>query len=364
MTQKSETMRLFVSALEPSSNLHLREVLKHLDNVKLSGIFDARLSEYRPLYDPSAKAVMGIVDALTKLPFFYNLIEHAAQEASRADVVLLMDGSGFNLPLAKRIKTRYPEKRIVYYILPQVWASRPKRVEKLERYCDELLGILPFETSYYPSGKARYVGHPLLDEIKVRRLPERTMGNIAFLPGSRVSEIKRLMPIFWELRRKMGNDIRPLLVIPPHFSRTQIARLYPGNREFEVVRNTHEALARAEYAFICSGTATLEAALIGTPFTLAYIAKKFDYFIGTKLFGIKQVGLANILLSHYDGSVMHDELLQEQVTVENLLQSYYNTDREKFAAKAKALKEYLRHGSSKAVANILNGNEEQKERRC
>lgn len=350
-------MKLFVSALEPSSNLHLREVLKHLDNVKLSGIFDARIGDSRPLYDPNTNAVMGIVDALKKLPFFYNLLEKAADSAADADTVLLMDGSGFNLPLAKKIKKRYPKKRIVYYILPQVWASRPKRVEKLERYCDELLGILPFETSYYPNGKARYVGHPLLDEIKVRRLPERTTGNIAFLPGSRVSEIKRLMPIFWELRRKMGNGIRPILVIPPHFSRTQIARLYPGNREFEIVRNTHEALARAEYAFICSGTATLEAALIGTPFTLAYIAKRFDYFVGTKLFGIKQVGLANILLSHYDGSALHDELLQNEVTVENLLKSYYNTDKARFAEQAKRLRTYIGHGSSENVADILIRNE-------
>ena len=358
-------MKLLVSALEPSSNLHLREVLKHIDshdgNIELLGIFDKRIDKGTPLYDISQMAIMGVVDALKKLPWFFKVADEMVTLAKEADKVLLMDSSGFNLPLAKKLKTAYPDKEIIYYILPQVWASRPKRVEKLERYCDRLLGILPFETDYYPGGKAEYVGHPLLDEITVERMNEDRRNIITFMPGSRPSEIKRLMPIFWELRRKMGNDIRPLLVIPPHFSRQQIARLYRGNREFEIVRNSHEALRRSDFAFICSGTATLEAALIGTPFTLAYIAKKLDFFIGTKLLGIKQVGLANIILSRHNGTTLHNELLQEDVTVDNLLREYYNTDRAKFAAKAKELKEYLGHGSSENVAKIIMRD---KERRC
>lgn len=345
-------MKLLVSALEPSSNLHLKEVLKHTHDVELLGIFDKQIKEGIPLYDISEMAIMGVVDALKKLRWFFKVADKMVALAAEADKILLMDSSGFNLPLAKKLKAKYPNKEIIYYILPQVWASRPKRVKKLEQYCDKLLGILPFEIAYYQS-KAQYVGHPLLDEITVHRDEAQTKGCIAFLPGSRASEITRLMPIFLELRRKMGNDIRPLLVIPPAFSRDKIAKLYRGNREFEVVRNTHEALRRAEFAFICSGTATLEAALMGVPFTLAYIAKKVDFFIGTKLLGIKQVGLANIILTHYNNSTLHHEFLQENVTVDNLLKAYYNTDRQIFAQKAEELKTYLAHGSSKNVAKIL-----------
>ncbi|MBD3789420.1 MAG: lipid-A-disaccharide synthase [Campylobacterales bacterium] len=346
-------MKLLVSALEPSANLHLKEVLKHTQNVELLGIFDKSIKEGTPLYDISEMAIMGVVDALKKLPWFFKVADEMVELAAKADKVLLMDSSGFNLPLAKKLKTKYPNKEILYYILPQVWASRPKRVKKLEAYCDRLLGILPFEIDYYPSGKAQYVGHPLLDEIHVARDPDETKGCIAFLPGSRRGEISKLMPVFLELRRKLGNEIRPLLVIPPHFSRQQIAKLYIGNREFEIVRNTHEALRRSEFAFICSGTATLEAALIGTPFTLAFIAKKIDFFIGTKLLGIKQVGLANIILSHYNGSTLHRELLQKEVTVDNLLQEYYNADRKLFAQKAGELRDYLGYGSSGNVAKII-----------
>lgn len=345
-------MKLLVSALEPSSNLHLKEVLKHTEELELIGIFDKTIKEGTPLHDISEMAIMGVVDAVKKLRWFFKVADEMVALASQADKVLLMDSSGFNLPLAKKLKEKYPDKEIIYYILPQVWASRPKRVEKLEKYCDKLLGILPFEVDHYQS-KAQYVGHPLLDEIDVHRFEEETKGCIAFMPGSRKSEITRLMPIFLELRRKLGNDIRPLLVIPPSFSRNKIARLYRGNREFEVVRDTHEALRRSEFAFICSGTATLEAALIGTPFTLAYIAKKVDFFIGTKLLGIKQVGLANIILTHYNNTTLHNEILQEEVTVDNLLKEYYSTDRKIFADKAKDLRAYLSHGSSENVAKVI-----------
>ena len=346
-------MKLLVSALEPSSNLHLKEVLKHTHDVELIGIFDKNIEEGTPLHDISEMAIMGIVDAIKKLRWFFKVADEMVKLAADADKILLMDSSGFNLPLAKKLKTAYPNKEIIYYILPQVWASRPKRVEKLEQYCDKLLGILPFEVDYYPQKKAEYIGHPLLDEIDVHRIEENTKNVIAFMPGSRKSEITRLMPIFLELRRKLGNNIRPILVIPPSFSRNKIAKLYRGNREFEIVRNTHEALRRSEFAFICSGTATLEAALIGVPFTLAYIAKKFDYFIGSKLLNITHVGLANIILTNYNSSTLHNEFLQEEVTVDNLLKEYYNTDRELFAQKAKDLKQYLDHGSSQNVAKII-----------
>ncbi len=343
-------MKLLVSALEPSSNLHLKEVLKHTQNIELTGIFDATIEEGTPLYDISEMAIMGIVDAIRKLRWFFKVADEMVHLAKDADKVLLMDSSGFNLPLAKKLKSKYPQKEIIYYILPQIWASRPKRAEKLEKYCDRLLGILPFETAYYPHKKAQYAGHPLLDEITVAH--DENSDTIVFMPGSRRSEINRLLPLFKEVRQKLPEK-QALLVIPPSFSEEKIKELYGDISMFGVSRDTHTALAHAEFAFICSGTATLEAALIGTPFTLSYIAKRIDYFIGTKLLNITQVGLANIILTHHNGTTLHNELLQEAVTVDNLLKEYYNTDRKKFAAKAKELRDYLGHGSSENVAKII-----------
>ncbi len=346
-------MKLLVSALEPSSNLHLKEVLRHTDDIELIGIFDSSLG--KPLYDISQMAIMGIVDALRKFRWYHKVADEMVKLAGEADKVLLMDGSGFNLPLAKKIKKAHPHKEIIYYILPQVWASRSGRTKALEANCDKLLGILPFEIDYY-SQKASYAGHPLLDEITLCKdyaKPKKASGErIAYLPGSRRSEIVRLMPIYRQLRKELKTH-EALLIIPPLFSDEMIAALYGDISDFEVARDTHTALYRSDFAFICSGTATLEAALIGTPFVLSYIAKKVDFFIGTKILGIKQVGLANILLKRYNGTTLHRELLQEEVTAENLLEEYRHTDRQKFAQKAKEIKAYLRYGSSSNVAQII-----------
>ncbi|MBN2768246.1 MAG: lipid-A-disaccharide synthase [Campylobacterales bacterium] len=342
-------MKLLVSALEPSSNVHLKAMLQHTHDIELSGIFEDSLG--KPLCDISQMAIMGISDVFKKIAFFKGLLKKMTLLAKDADKVLLMDSSGFNLPLAQKIKEYYPDKEIIYYILPQIWASRPKRVKKLELYCDKLLGILPFEIDYYKSGKAKYVGHPLLDEIKISNTAKND-GTIAFLPGSRKSEIQRLFPIFKALKEKLPNK-RSFLVVPATFSEQKVEEYYGDTNDFEIIRDTHIALAQSEFAFICSGTATLEAALIGTPFILTYIAKKMDFFIGTKIFGIKQIGLANIILNRVDGSILHEEIVQSDVNVKNLLMHYKNMDRDTFLQKTATLKKYLNHGSSENVAKII-----------
>ena len=298
---------------------------------------------------------MGVVDALKKLRWFFKVADEMVALAAEADKILLMDSSGFNLPLAKKLKKAYPDKEIIYYILPQIWVTRPKRVKKLEAYCDRLLGILPFEIDYYQD-KAEYVGHPLLDEIDLTKRERGDQSNesktIAYLPGSRRGEIAKLMPLYRQLRKKLPTQ-QALLVVPSTFDNDTIHHLYGDIDGFEVVKDTHAALYRSDFAFICSGTATLEAALIGTPFVLNYIAKKVDYFIGTKFLGLKQIGLANIILNHHDGTMLHQELIQEDVTLDNLLSEYYHFDKELFVRKASELKAYLGHGSSKNVAKII-----------
>ncbi|MEA3491239.1 MAG: lipid-A-disaccharide synthase [Campylobacterota bacterium] len=346
-------MKLLVSALEPSSNLHLKEALKEIQDIELMGIFDSSLGD--PLYDISQMAIMGVVDALKRLRWFFKVADEMVTLAKQADKILLMDSSGFNLPLAKKLKKAYPNKEIIYYILPQVWITRPKRVKRLEAYCDRLLGILPFEIDYYQY-KAEYVGHPLLDEIKLTMRDQIERSNrektISYLPGSRRGEISKLMPLYRQLKKRLHTE-QALLVVPSTFDQEMIDELYGDTDGFEIVRDTQAALYRSDFAFICSGTATLEAALIGTPFVLNYIAKRVDYFIGTKLLGLKQIGLANIILNHYDGTTLHNELIQDDVTLDNLLWEYYNFDQKLFVRKADELRAYLSHGSSQNVAKII-----------
>ena len=159
-------MKLLVSALEHSANVHLKSLKKELSNdVEFIGIFDNELGE--SIIDLRSLSIMGFVDALKKLWFFYKLLNQMVELAKDADKVLLIDSSGFNLPLAKKIKKKYPNKEIIYYIIPQAWAWKPKRIPVLEKTIDHLASILPFEKNYYSKdAPITYVGHPLLDQLK------------------------------------------------------------------------------------------------------------------------------------------------------------------------------------------------------
>ncbi len=340
-------MKILVSALEASSNLHLGELKKHLDpSVEFTGIFDAKHG--MPIFDNNSLAVMGFVDAIKKVPFFLGLQKKLLEAAKDVDKVLLMDSSGFNLPLAKKLKKRYPELEIIYYIMPQAWAWRRYRMKAIEKYCDRLCSILPFECGYY-SDKCSYVGHPILDEITEFKSDYESSGTVVFMPGSRRREIENLMPVFKQVRQQLPEK-RAVLVVPEFLQGSDI---YGDTSGFEICSDAHGVLREAEHAFICSGTATFEAAIIGTPFTLAYIINKLDYKIARTLAHIEYAGLANILLNRFDGTILHSEFFQEEVTAKNLLADYRQTRKQKFAAQSEKLRNYLGHGSSETVARLV-----------
>ena len=347
-------MKILVSALESSANIHLKSLKKELDeSTEFVGIFDNELGN--PIVDLRSLAIMGFVDVLKKIRFFFKLNAQMVDLAEDVDKVLLIDSSGFNLPLAKKIKKRYPEKEIIYYILPQAWAWKKKRIPVLAKTIDHLASILPFEKDYYPKdAPIEYVGHPLLDQIKVfkeKLNPE--IKNVLFMPGSRKGEISKLMPVFHQVRAAL--DVKAQIAIPEYFSEKEKEEIYGDLSSFEVVSDAHKALYEADFAFICSGTATLEASLIGTPFILSYIAASLDYFIATKFVKIEEVGLSNIMFRKFNDRGIHPEFLQDEVTVENLLQAYHEYNVDNFLDDSKKLREYLVSGSSKNVAKIIEG---------
>jgi len=344
-------MKLLVCALETSSNIHLKALLSEFDDsLDLVGIFDQSLGN--PTYDITQLAVMGFVDVLKKLPFLLKINNEMVHLAKDVDKVLLMDSSGFNLPLAKKIKKKYPEKEIIYYILPQAWAWKQKRIPKIEASCDTLCSILPFEKEYYnKQDMIQYVGHPLLDEISHLKEKITVSNKIAFMPGSRKGEITKLLPIYKEVAQQLNKE--SILIIPPHFTEEKILEMYGDISSFTISKNAHKTLEDVDFAFICSGTATLEAALIGTPFVLSYIAKPFDYFIVKNLLKIKYIGLANIFFDKMGKNPIHKEFIQNEVTVKNLLEEYNTLNQEIFLENSVILRKYLQHGSSKTVASII-----------
>lgn len=342
--------KIIVSALEPSANLHLKKILEHLPkDIELAGVFDRALGE--ALYDSHEFGVMGFVDIIPLIFKAKMAIKEIAFLSKDADSVLLIDSPAFNIPLAKAIKKLNPNIKITYYILPQVWAWKAHRVQKVEQLCDNLLAILPFEPKFW--NKARYVGNPVVSNIE--HFNERLVSNntIAFLAGSRKSEIKKLMSYFNALAIKLS-DKKIYLVIPPFFKQEEIAQIYGENLErYELIFDTHKALREASYAFVCSGTASLEASLIGTPFTLVYRAKKIDYFIAKRFVKLPYIGLANLIFHFLGKEALHEELIQDDVSVEAMLQSYERCDKEAFLAKSKELRQILHQEGAKEVARVV-----------
>ena len=390
-------MKYLISCLEPSANLHFKEVLAHLKRLdpacEICGIYDEKLGS--PIYKSSEFSAMGFIEILPLILKAKRAIAQMTRLAAECDRVLLIDSPAFNLPLARAIKESGARAEISYYILPQVWAWKPHRAEKLKAFCDNLLSIWPFEAKFFgadcegdkgavsqeaeskdsalqetkdkdaapkedaahlseqrdKSAKYSFVGHPLLDEIKFQKTSYEKQGKIAFMPGSRRAEISRLMPIFRALAPKFENSERTL-IIPPHLM-DQRDEIYGPLDGFSIANDTPATLKDCDFAFICSGTATLEAALIGTPFVLCYKARAFDVWLARKLVKLKHVGLANIIFDFLGEEPLHEELLQSEVSAQNLLAAYERCDAAKFKLASQKLRDYLKLGSSENVAKIL-----------
>lgn len=368
-----------VTALEPSANLHLKEVLKafwaEYGEFELCGIYDENLcSEFetnlkgvkinKPLYSSHEFSAMGFVEVLPlifKAKRAIKELTSLALERQNAqkpfDAVLCIDSPAFNIPFAKALNAAGVRAKKIYYILPQVWAWKKGRIPIIEANFDELASILPFDGQFF--SKSTFVGHPLLDELKEFKdesdfemilSKEEGKKTLSFLPGSRRSEIKRLMPVFRELALNFKGE--KILCVPP-FNLARLDEIYGDTKGFKVVTNTPQALKKSDFAFICSGTATLEAALIGTPFILAYKAKVIDVFIARLFVRLKHIGLANIMCDFAGKSELNPEFLQNEVSAKNLFEAYRKFDFKEFFDKVSFLKNYLRFGSAKNVAKML-----------
>jgi lipid-A-disaccharide synthase len=339
-------MRLLVSTLEPSGNLHLKALLNHTpDSVQIFGIFDIDDRGVK-IFSSRDFGVMGITSVIPKLLKGKRAIDEMVRLSESADKVLLIDAPAFNIPLSKAIKRRFPKKEIIYYILPKVWAWKEKRKEAIEKYVDKQISIFPFEKDIYRN--SLYFGNPILNEIESLKEKPSDSGATAFLPGSRKSEIKALMPIFRKLSKKIDGE--KLLSVPHHIEDLSI---YGDIEDFRVIRSSEEALFKADFAYICSGTATLESAVIGTPFALLYRTGELEYFIGKRFVKLNYVGLANIIFERAGKGQFHSEHLQH-ISIDRLLQERDEVDSEKFLEKSREIREMLR-GDIRDVVKEITG---------
>ena len=325
-----------IVAGEPSGDAHAAALVKALrqKNSQLE-FFGAtgplmRAAGVETVVNSDELAIMGILEVTQVLPRFisaYRMLRAAAIERA-PDAVILVDWPEFNLRLATSLHRR--GLKIIYYISPQLWAWRPRRIKNIKRDVDLLLSILPFEAEWYKTRgveHVEFVGHPLAGEVKSRLGREEFCSQhdldpakpiVSFLPGSRRKELQRILPPMAAAIAKLRvehPEIQTVIVVAP--SRTiEEARsiVAPLNSIRMVQGQTREALAASDAAAIASGTATLEGALLETPMVVVYKESAVNWHTLGRLITVPHYGLVNLVA----GTQIATELMQNDLTGEKL----------------------------------------------
>lgn len=326
-----------IVAGEPSGDAHaaaLVEALRERGELEFFGATGPLMREagVETIVNSDELAIMGIVEVgrvFSKFLRAFRKLKAAAIEKS-PDVVVLVDWPEFNLRLASALHRR--GLKVIYYISPQLWAWRPGRVRKIERDVDLLLSILPFEVDWYKAhnvNHVEFVGHPLSGEVKARfgreefcrrndLDPSRPI--VSFLPGSRLKELLRILPPMLDaivLLRRSHPEVQPVVVVAPSRTAAETAEVVSQHESGTVKlieQQTREALAASDASAICSGTATLEAALLETPTVIVYKESQLNWHTLGRLITVPHFGLVNLVA----GKEIAPELMQNQLTGENL----------------------------------------------
>ncbi|MBA2653869.1 MAG: lipid-A-disaccharide synthase [Gammaproteobacteria bacterium] len=330
---------LFVVAGEASGDLHganlVKEILKERPDIKFYAMGSQQLAKAgaKIVVDAKGLGIVGFSEVLSKL----NQISRAFKKTKQAilelqpKIVILIDYPGFNLRLAKAIKKSNPDIKIIYYISPQIWAWRYKRIHLIKKVVDLMAVIFPFEVAIYKNASVpvRFVGHPLVDEIKVTRSPtenrqffglKQKSKIIGLMPGSRHSEIKNLFPIIIktaQILKKEVSDIEFILPLAPTLSEKDLEPfLRQTQLRIKIVKENHyDAIATCDVVVVASGTATLEVAMLAKPMVVLYKGSSVSYAIAKWLVRVPYVSLCNIVAN--EGIVT--ELLQAKATPRNIV---------------------------------------------
>jgi lipid-A-disaccharide synthase len=330
--------RILILAGEASGDLHgaslARSLAQQCPGIALEGLGGAKMQAagVRLLSGIERLDIIGVptLSELRRAFAVFRKLSHYIATTS-FDAVVLIDNPGLNLRLARVAKRG--GHRVIYYIAPQIWAWNERRIEKLRRYVDRLLVILPFEEEYF--GKAGvdcvFVGNPIMDRLQssydVAGLrsefgldPQATL--IGLLPGSRKSEIQRLLPVMLEAAKilaasaKIGAPRRFVLAHAPTVPLELIALLIAqsGVAVTTIPDRAYDVIAASDALIVASGTATLQTALVGRPMTIVYRTSALTYAISRRLIKVPWIGLANLIA----GRLIAKELIQNDVTGERL----------------------------------------------
>ena len=342
---------MLISAGEASGEMYGAELIEALqqavaarpefERLECFGVGGERMraAGCETVVDAAQVAVVGLAEVVKHLPGIYREFHKLLREVDRRkpDVAVLIDFPDFNFRLAKQLHARGIP--VVYYVSPQLWAWRQGRIELVKKYIRKMLVIFPFESEFYAGHgvDAEFVGHPLAGMARpepprafLRAVgapePERT---IALLPGSRRREVEMNLPTMLQAAALIPGRNEFLIPVASTLNHQWVSELvqrywFPLTRkraelgqETPLLGLTNDArttLASARAAIVASGTATVEAALIGTPFVIVYKLSPLTYFFGKRLVNLPHYGMPNLIA----GREVVPELVQEKFTAHNV----------------------------------------------
>jgi lipid-A-disaccharide synthase len=370
--------RILIITGEASGDLHganLARALKQADpSLSLVGIGGARMKAagVELIPDVAQLDIIGLIGPTAVKAVIQRIMRiRRVIQADAWDLIVLIDNPGLNLHFARVAKAA--GRRVLYYIAPQIWAWRPGRMRWIQRRVDHVVVILPFETELYRRAGVRctFVGHPLLDEvapsydrIELRKRFDVNEGQqvIGLLPGSRQGEIRSLLPVMLETAARLSAHrpaIQFVLAQAPSVSDELLEECLAGSRV--PVRVVHgqasEVMAASDLLFVASGTATLQAAIVGTPMILLYATTWPTYWLARLLITVDCIGLVNLVA----GRKIIPELIQQDATADRLCRE---ADRllqdtpayDEMKAALRAVREALgQPGASQRAAEVVLG---------
>lgn len=311
-------MKYYCIAGEPSADSHTARLVQKIkifdSNAIFRGFGGDKMKDEDVEIDRSLSflSFMGFTQVFRNIfTIFINFkIAKKSIRKFHPDVIVLIDYPGFNLRMAKWCKKN--GYKVIYYIPPQIWAWKYKRIYIIKKYVDIVLCILPFEKEIYEKENihANYVSHPLLNTIKINtNHPKKDY--VALFPGSRKQEIQMHLPILLDVAKKMPKQEFKLAGIKV-FEYTSL----PHNVKL-VIDKPNEVLQHSTSAIIASGTATLEAAMLNIPSIVIYKTNRVNYWIAKRLIKVKWISLVNILTE----TTLFPECVQEDCNSDNIIKN-------------------------------------------
>ncbi|MBZ5722654.1 MAG: lipid-A-disaccharide synthase [Acidobacteriia bacterium] len=325
-------MRILISAGEASGEMYGAQLIAALrrrdPSMEMFGVGGDRMRAVGcdTVVDTKDLAVVGIAEILSRLPKIYGCFHRLIAEADkrRPDLAVVIDSPAFNWRVARQMHKRGVP--VVYYVCPQFWAWRQGRVRLLRKYVTKALVIFPFEEQFYRDRgvDATFVGHPLAD------LPYPAVDRSAYaaankldpakpwitlMPGSRVKEVRMNLPTMLESAARLGWGYEFLLPVAPTLDRNFLESLMARPLPVRLVAEALPALHLSRAGIIASGTATVEAAMMSTPFVMVYRVSPLTYLLGRPRVKVSHFAMVNLIA----GEEIVPELVQHNFTVEKVV---------------------------------------------